>query len=743
MLFITREKITKYFLSFGIAFLLVLLSSFLALSQIDPNWYEQGLSLYQQGQLTEAIKIWQQGLESSPEEPLKTLAQLNQAQAYLELGNLTKVSQLLEQSSSPLPSNLDAFAQGIAGNLALHQGNYNRAIALYEKLLTSESYEFGNRIILLNNLTQAVRGREKIYLTQAEEDLERRADLLALAEADHNRARELSQEAVSFNQAGNEVLQIRARLNLAVLVPEQVDLMQLRQDILELPASRTQVELLLDLAHLKSEPLATLEKTVQVAQQLGEPKVQSWALGALGHYYEERREYPQALRVTQQAEWAAQKTLDWTQLTQWQWQRARIYQQLGEDQKAITAYRQSIESVQALRKELAGNRIGQSIFLDTIQPLYRGYLEILLAEPGAQDSLKEAIEVLKLQQLAELDNYFGDICQVAPQKGRYGDTGTATIYTVMLSQKTYEIIEFSDDTYLLISLPVPEATLKQSVLSWRVNLTNRFTNNYLIEAQNLYELLIRPLKDLLLAQEITRLVFINDGVLRNIPMGALYDQQEQEFLVEQFSISYALGLGGMLSPLPRPELPLIVGMTQPTPTFATSLPGVSLETQELQSLLGGERLLDGKFTPESLASHLERQDYKLLHLATHSKFTGDIDEAVMQTGVGILSLTNFERLLRARRSPLSHLTLSACETAEGNRYAVLGLAGVGLRSGIGSVLGTLWFADDSKVVEIVLDFYRGWLEGETLDRALQQAQIKQIRRGLSPALWASFVRLQG
>ncbi|MDF1881836.1 CHAT domain-containing protein, partial [Sulfurimonas sp. MAG313] len=43
-----------------------------------------------------------------------------------------------------------------------------------------------------------------------------------------------------------------------------------------------------------------------------------------------------------------------------------------------------------------------------------------------------------------------------------------------------------------------------------------------------------------------------------------------------------------------------------------------------------------------------------------------------------------------KQTPIEILSLSACQTAEGDDRSPLGLSGIALKSGARSVLGTLW-----------------------------------------------------
>jgi CHAT domain-containing protein len=676
-------------------------------------------------------------------EPAHWLSQLNQVQIAIERGHLRQASRLLEAASfTTLPPEIEPYLRALKGNLALRQGDYRNAISIYKELLASGFEPPSQRLILLNNYVQARLKQEQIYQVQAQDDLERRNKFLSLAQAVRQQAITAAQQAVGLRETGNRDGEIQSRLNLAQLSPSQVDLVQLAGEILSLPPSETQVRFLLDLAPLSPAPLSLLQEAARSAEAVGEPRSRSWALGALGNYYERQENYRDSLRLSQQASWAANLALDWARQAQWQWQVARAYRQLGETERALPAYRLAVKAVGRLRQNLAGERLAQPLYLDTIEPLLRDYLEFLLAQPAPPPSLlAEAVQVVRLNQLAELDNYFGDICQVAVQSTPQ-QPGTALVYWVMLPSGTKALLEWPDGSFSLFHLPISAADLKRQVLVWRKNLMERFSRSYQRESRSLYEALMRPLVAELEARQLRHLVFVPDGILRSVPMAALYDSQRQQYLVEQFAIGYSLGLGGKLVAAPPPEFPLIAGRSSASRQFPNPLPGAEQETRQLQGLLGGTRLFNEKFTPVSLAAHLKNPDYKLLHLASHGQFTGLAEEALIQTGTESLSLAQFERLLRERQSPLAHLTLSACETATGSRYAALGLAGIGIRSGIASVLGSLWYASDRATADLILDFYHNWRQDERLEEALKQSQIRQIRQGLTeshPANWAAFI----
>jgi CHAT domain-containing protein len=86
--------------------------------------------------------------------------------------------------------------------------------------------------------------------------------------------------------------------------------------------------------------------------------------------------------------------------------------------------------------------------------------------------------------------------------------------------------------------------------------------------------------------------------------------------------------------------------------------------------------------------------------------------------------------------------LSACQTAAGDERAALGLAGIALRAGARSALGSLWNISDEATYELVVQFYTA-LKDPKLSRAaaLQRAQLALLagQRFRHPFYWSPFL----
>jgi tetratricopeptide (TPR) repeat protein len=224
-----------------------------------------------------------------------------------------------------------------------------------------------------------------------------------------------------------------------------------------------------------------------------------------------------------------------------------------------------------------------------------------------------------------------------------------------------------------------------------------------------YSWLIRPLEaDLQKSPQVSTLVFVLDGELRNIPMSVLHDGQK--YLAEKYSIALTPGLQLLeTTPLKPGKLKaLTAGLTESVQGFS-ALPNVNLELQKIGSAFtSAKKLLNQDFTNKNFETQFQESSLPVIHLATHAQFSSNPDETFILTWDGKVKVKDLDKLLRAdsqKRSP-ELLVLSACETAQGDKRAALGLAGVAVRAGARSTLATLWKVADNTTAIFMGEFYR-------------------------------------
>ena len=268
--------------------------------------------------------------------------------------------------------------------------------------------------------------------------------------------------------------------------------------------------------------------------------------------------------------------------------------------------------------------------------------------------------------------------------------------------------------------------------------------SYLAPAQRLYDWFVRPYEPALRAAGVDTLVFVPDGALRTIPMAALHDGED--FLVRRYNLAVTPGLA-LTDPQPldreAPKL-LLAGLSESVQGFA-ALQHVEQELRSIEDIFGGQVLLNDGFTSSSFDSRIEGEEFSIVHIASHGTFSGNADQSFILTYDGQISINELADLVRRTRFrdvPLEMLVLSACETASGDEQAALGLAGIAIKAGARSAVGSLWQIDDEATSTLMAQFYRELSDPRSSRAgALRMAQTMLLENDQfnHPFYWSPFL----
>jgi len=543
---------------------------------------------------------------------------------------------------------------------------------------------------------------------------------------------------------------------------------QIKKQLENLPASRGEVYARIKLAQhlreLKQEPrtqaglLATARES---AHNLGDGKAEAYALGNLGTLYEENEQWSDAEKVTRSAISLAPASEAPEIAYQWQWQLGRILTQKKDPEGAIAAYDAAFNTLKALRDDLAASdRNIKFSFRDSIEPLYRQYVSLLLRSQPSQKDLEKAREVLEQLQIAELDDFFGDPCSgVRDQEIEIDeiDDPAAIIYPIILEDSLEVILKLPKQKLRHYRTAISREELEAIVDQLRSQINTRpqesQSPDYLSAAQLLYDWLIGPAN--LESSEVETLVFVLDGPLRQIPMAVLHDGQK--YLVEKYNLALTLGLkltsAEQLQPGKIKVLAAGVSKSFPERGFPQEIGAVKKELDKIEEIFeqDAEVLREEQFTQTKLQEQLQRPKFNLVHLATHGKFSSNEDDTFLLTGdeepgKEIINIDQLRNLLKVQdpSRAIELLVLSACQTAEGDDRAVLGLAGVAVRAGARSTIATLWGANDRATAELMGNQFYPRLAAETprsKAQALSEAQraVLKVQQYNHPYYWAPFI----
>lgn len=401
-------------------------------SQLNQAQILQVQGLYRNAlTLTETI---QAALQQQPDSSLKVsgLRQLGNLQRLV--GSLNDAQQSLQQSlqvAQTINSPADVSAALLSlGNIADATGSSDAAITYYEQAATTAPTPTLRLQALVNQFALQVDQRHwgdaqaLIPVIQAE--------LPALAPS---------------------------RTNIYLQINFAQSLLQAQQDGQPL---------------VSSSAIATILSTaINQADAIADVRAESYGLGYLGQLYQLNGQLAEAADLTEQAYTLAQAINANAVVYQWQWQTGQILNAQGDDDGAIQAYSQAIQTLQNLRSDLvAVNPEVRFSFREGVEPIYRELVGLLLKDDAStelpQGNLIQARNVIESLQVAELVNFFRADCVVtsAVQIDQI-DTQAAVIYPIILPDRLEVVLSLPDQPLSHHTVQVSQSEVQQTLDSLR------------------------------------------------------------------------------------------------------------------------------------------------------------------------------------------------------------------------------------------------------------------------------------
>lgn len=417
-----------------------------------------------------------------------------------------------------------------------------------------------------------------------------------------------------------------------------------------------------------------------------------------------------------------------------------------------------------------------------------------------QALLREAQNTVELIKRSEMQDYFHDRCIASKSRTVESvSSSTAVLYPILLSDRLELLVDIGGSLHQKTSY-LNRKELENACVNFSKSLRS---GGFSREASlQLYNWLVAPVRNLLDENKADTLVFAPDGAMRLVPASTLWDGSH--FLVENYAIVTTPGLTLLdPTPLPRGEVStLLAGMSTPGPVVfdlpprllnaairqgetrqlgdqvrgisiesgplqpdnastqsdtgsfkgdmekvkqALALPGVSKEIEELSRTVGGEALLDEDFKLARFSDEITKRPFRVVHIASHGYFGGSPEQNFIMTYDKRMDMNTLENLIKPKQfveQPVEMLTLSACQTAEGDDRSPLGLSGIALKSGARSALGTLWPVSDDAAQVLLPAFYANLKDAKVSKAAaLKQAQTALLqKKGFeNPFYWGPFI----
>jgi CHAT domain-containing protein len=518
-----------------------------------------------------------------------------------------------------------------------------------------------------------------------------------------------------------------------------------------------------------SDQAELLNKAKSIAERIGGIRIKSFAIGEIAHLYECNNQYSEALSLTSEARRLAENDLDSRYL--WEWQSARLLTDQGQSPgEIIKSYEQAISTLNTNRSDILNSqRDIQFDFRDVVEPLYREFIEFRLSLSDKDENkfsssqIDLALNTLDELRLAELQNYFGNDCLITldnaepiTQAVSQGEKPTV-ISSIFFKNRAAILAQLPNGKVELRWIEQDRKTLTDSINEFRQNVSkygNANIESFPGGSQEVYEAIIRPFEGVLPpANGKHTLIFVQDGIFRNIPMAALYDGKTNKFLIEQYAIATAPKLK-LNVPRSTSRDVRVLALQLATEVSVDGKIFAKLDKEsEVQNLEARftTRTIEN-FTTEEFQRAIEQSPYSIIHFATHGKFDQGRQETYLVTGDSQeskrkLTIEKLDKILRRSfsRNPIELVSLAACETAVGDDRDVLGLAGVAADSAR-RVLASLWSINAQLTSEFMEKFYQNLSTHQELNVA-QVLQITQVeflnaKNGNAtkhPAYWAPFI----
>lgn len=246
------------------------------------------------------------------------------------------------------------------------------------------------------------------------------------------------------------------------------------------------------------------------------------------------------------------------------------------------------------------------------------------------------------------------------------------------------------------------------------------------------------------------LIIVPHGPLHSLPFAALWDAQNERYLLDDYAISYAPSVSILPALMQKRNdyggRALIVGNPD------KSLPNAEAEARKIATLYStapvtsrtSTLLLGAQATEPQVRSDAQRVD--VLHVATHGQYNpinplfSRLELAATDAEDGYLEVHEIYDL---DLTDANLVVLSACESTQGELTGgdeIVGLTRAFMYAGAPTVIATLWAVEDDATAALMETFYQRLLAGDATDEALRAAQRSVLAQEPwhSPYYWAAF-----
>lgn len=327
--------------------------------------------------------------------------------------------------------------------------------------------------------------------------------------------------------------------------------------------------------------------------------------------------------------------------------------------------------------------------------------------------------------------------------------------TAIAGQNKVNLIVTSEKNQKVYTATIDRENLSKLVFQFREAVTN-IDKNPRPEAEKLYDILVKPFEKDFLSPDVKKIVWSLDGVLRYVPIPALFDGKN--YLVERVAnIQLPLASEEKILKPKSDNLPAIGLASSKSFENLSDLPVAKNELDCIfedgkkliinsscqKGIIKGKKVADENFTREVFENALK--EFGLIHLTSHFVLqSGDNSKSYLLLGGGNDRKYTMKTFAGQQLENVDTLIMSACDTAnfsyDGSEFE--SFATMAQKQGAGAVVGTLWSVADYSTSKLMTEFYRSYeIKKQDKAAALQNSQMLLLKskKHSHPFYWASFV----
>ncbi|WP_378182511.1 CHAT domain-containing protein [Aquimarina sp. SS2-1] len=347
-------------------------------------------------------------------------------------------------------------------------------------------------------------------------------------------------------------------------------------------------------------------------------------------------------------------------------------------------------------------------------------------------------------------------------------TNNQTLIEFFVADSTTYAFTISKNQYDVKELQTPK--LEEQTAVFRKAITDQDHQQYKKLGLDLYKLLIEPIKDQLVGDELIivpdeSLWHLNFDVLLTKPSDAS-EPSKFPYLLKDYAISYANSATLLFDPFEqkttdaKQEGCLAFSFSDSTQTVENNnmslatlraagddLPGTRKEIKAISEIVDGQYFFGNNADEANFKKHAS--NYKILHLALH----GEVDNERPENSKLYFTKSKdtiednylYSHELFALNIPAELTVLSACNTGTGKIAKGEGIMSLGNAfqyAGTKSLLLSSWEVPDVTTPQLMQNFYTNLKDGMNKSKALQQAKLQYMNQAdiykAAPFYWGGF-----